>query len=220
MTRIQVAAHLTIEKLTTAHEKKQKRSGPVKAQLHIKRLENVVVDDRIKKRPRASEAESGASFPDTRSPREKKRIRTQGPAVSHQPSPKPAYPSRSIAIPPSATTTSLAHYIRLTSLTYFVPSTIPYFHAGPVLAKGVVNRVLLYTGCFNPPHPHHIDLLLHGWSKSDSDVIGAMLHPVGSGSSSSSSKAHGAACQLSKESRVELLTSGMAGVEPFCWPYW
>jgi nicotinic acid mononucleotide adenylyltransferase len=223
MPAIQLAAHLTIEKLTTAHLKKQKRSGPVKAQLHITQPENVVVDRHVKKRRRDSEAagrDSDSSLPDTSSPRKKKRIRTQAPSVTQQPSPKPAYSSRSIATPPSATTTSLAHYIRLTSLTYFVPSTVPYFHSGPVLTKGVVNRVLLYTGCFNPPHPHHIELLLHVWLRSGSDVIGAMLHPVGSGSSSSSSKAYSSACQLSKEERVEVLTSGMTGMEPFCWPYW
>ena len=44
------------------------------------------------------------------------------------------------------------------------------------------NRILLFAGCFNPPHLRHMELLSHIFLRTDSRTIAAMLLPVGSGS--------------------------------------
>ncbi|KAI1099607.1 hypothetical protein F4804DRAFT_321451 [Jackrogersella minutella] len=52
-------------------------------------------------------------------------------------------------------------------------------HFTPQLEQNRMNRILLYTGCFNPPHHGHQALLNHAFSCSqDLNVIAAIVLPV------------------------------------------
>lgn len=69
------------------------------------------------------------------------------------------------------------------------PSTIGCHHTNifgprsapgrPQLKKGQENNVLIYSGCFNPPHLGHYKLLRRAFEGSqDLNVIAAVVYPV------------------------------------------
>jgi hypothetical protein len=47
--------------------------------------------------------------------------------------------------------------------------------AAPRLFPGKVNRILVFSGCFNPPHLGHLELLTHIFLRTDCCTIGAMI---------------------------------------------
>jgi hypothetical protein len=47
----------------------------------------------------------------------------------------------------------------------------------PRLRKDQVNRIIIYSGKFNPPHRGHRELLLHTYLSNDSKTIAAMILP-------------------------------------------
>ncbi|OTA68625.1 hypothetical protein K449DRAFT_398972 [Hypoxylon sp. EC38] len=51
----------------------------------------------------------------------------------------------------------------------------------PVLKKGRTNRILLYNGCFNPPHQGHLAHLTHAYRHSGADlhIVGAVVLVAG-----------------------------------------
>ncbi|KAI1407564.1 hypothetical protein F5Y13DRAFT_174443 [Hypoxylon sp. FL1857] len=51
----------------------------------------------------------------------------------------------------------------------------------PVLRKGRTNRILLYNGCFNPPHQGHLAHLAHAYRHSgpDLNIVGALVLVAG-----------------------------------------
>jgi hypothetical protein len=53
-------------------------------------------------------------------------------------------------------------------------------HQSPCLKFGRINRILLYPGCFNPPHRDHFEILRHGFGKRDRDIciIAAIVLPL------------------------------------------
>ncbi|KAN0089981.1 hypothetical protein V8E51_018560 [Hyaloscypha variabilis] len=53
-------------------------------------------------------------------------------------------------------------------------------HQSPHLQFGRINRILLYPGCFNPPHRGHFELLCHGKGKCGRDmcIIAAIVLPL------------------------------------------
>jgi hypothetical protein len=57
----------------------------------------------------------------------------------------------------------------------FLPQT-PF---SPVLKKGHINRILIYEGCFNPPHIAHLNLICYIYSRTrDSlNVVAAVIIP-------------------------------------------
>ncbi|KAI0839068.1 hypothetical protein F5Y06DRAFT_295685 [Hypoxylon sp. FL0890] len=54
-------------------------------------------------------------------------------------------------------------------------------HPKPVLKKCRTNRILLYNGCFNPPHQGHLAHLTHAYRHSGSDlnIVGAIVLVAG-----------------------------------------
>ena len=46
---------------------------------------------------------------------------------------------------------------------------------GPVLQRGRENRIIIYPGCFNPPHTGHAALLWHTYLNTDANTIAAMI---------------------------------------------
>ena len=52
-------------------------------------------------------------------------------------------------------------------------------HSSPMLEKARTNRVLTYTGSFNPPHRGHLHLLKHAFTRGthDLNVIAAIILP-------------------------------------------
>ncbi|OTA87880.1 hypothetical protein M434DRAFT_35126 [Hypoxylon sp. CO27-5] len=51
----------------------------------------------------------------------------------------------------------------------------------PTLKKGHINRILLYNGCFNPPHQGHLAQLTHAYRHSGADlhIVGAVVLVAG-----------------------------------------
>jgi hypothetical protein len=47
----------------------------------------------------------------------------------------------------------------------------------PTLEKDRSNRVLVFTGCFNPPHRGHRELLLHTYLRTDDSTIAVIVAP-------------------------------------------
>jgi hypothetical protein len=82
-------------------------------------------------------------------------------------------------------TTPLEHYIRRAEKLCFgeVISGSPLFSTSsqgytlPVLQKGTWNRILVFAGCFSPPHLGHLELLAHIFLRTDKCTIAAMLIP-------------------------------------------
>lgn len=48
-----------------------------------------------------------------------------------------------------------------------------------MLLKNQINRIIIYSGCFNPPHRGHRELLCHAYFNADSKTIAAMIVPLG-----------------------------------------
>lgn len=119
---------------------------------------------------------------------------------------------------PPPKTALLFTCIYLASLHYFFrpPSSGPFIGHIPTLVRGRQNRVLLFTGCFNPPHLHHLELLCQVFLKSGPNTIAAMSHPVGN-ILTGNGKAHAEASPLNKAARAELLQHDM--LDGWCWPY-
>jgi hypothetical protein len=53
-------------------------------------------------------------------------------------------------------------------------------HQSPCLKFRHINRILLYPGCFNPPHRGHFKLLCHGFRQSGRNIciITAIVLPL------------------------------------------
>ncbi|KAI0107333.1 hypothetical protein F4776DRAFT_432606 [Hypoxylon sp. NC0597] len=60
-------------------------------------------------------------------------------------------------------------------------TTAPTARQKPVLKKGRTNRILLYNGCFNPPHQGHLAHLAHAYRHAGADlhVVGAIVLVAG-----------------------------------------
>jgi hypothetical protein len=97
---------------------------------------------------------------------------------------RPFFPSDS---PPLDLRGDLSVYIQHAEVSTFRNCTSDYpifsrtagYFTTPYLRKGRLNRILVYRGCFNPPHLGHLELLLHIFLRSDEDTIAAMIMPVG-----------------------------------------
>ncbi|KAI9682423.1 MAG: hypothetical protein M1829_000215 [Trizodia sp. TS-e1964] len=53
-------------------------------------------------------------------------------------------------------------------------------HPQPVLRSDRINDILIYPGCFNPPHLGHYELLRHGFLRSGADlnIVAAIIIPM------------------------------------------
>ena len=79
-------------------------------------------------------------------------------------------------------TAPLEYYIRLASKSISLPApSDSYFtspkHA-PVLHRNRENKIIMYTGSFNPPHLGHIELAFHTFLRSSSTTIAVVLLPL------------------------------------------
>lgn len=77
-------------------------------------------------------------------------------------------------------------------------------HYPPSLRSDRTNRILIYPGCFNPPHHGHLELLRHGFAKSGYNIVAAIVIPLDDNKLVSKSRAAGEDMILSKEQRVQL----------------
>jgi nicotinic acid mononucleotide adenylyltransferase len=49
----------------------------------------------------------------------------------------------------------------------------------PLLSKDKVNRVMIYFGCFNPPHVGHLGVLCHAFqSSSDLNIVAGLVYSI------------------------------------------
>jgi hypothetical protein len=95
---------------------------------------------------------------------------------------------------------------------------VPPAGVTPMLRKDRENRILLFAGCFNPPHLGHLELLAHVFLRTDSHTIAAMLLPVGSGSNGKASgTVNGEEFGLSASERAALLQD--EALSRFTWCY-
>jgi hypothetical protein len=85
----------------------------------------------------------------------------------------------------------------------------------PLLQEDVPNRILVFVGCFNPPHLGHLELLAHVFLRADSHTIAAMLVPARDSVSKGCVK--GEAFTLTKIQRSVLLQDDL--LSRFSWIY-
>jgi hypothetical protein len=88
-----------------------------------------------------------------------------------------------------------------------------------MLRSDCENRVLIFPGCFNPPHLGHIALLWHAYLYADSKTIAAMfvLLPDGSIASKRHTEVDGKSFKLSVHQRTQLLQDDVLG--RFTWVF-
>ena len=48
----------------------------------------------------------------------------------------------------------------------------------PTLRKGHLSRIIVYYGCFNPPHRSHRELVCHAFLRTDHRTIAVMVVPM------------------------------------------
>jgi hypothetical protein len=86
---------------------------------------------------------------------------------------------------------------------YFAKSTS---YKSPQLQPGKVNRILIYSGCFNPPHIGHASLLQHVFSNSGEDlnIIAAIVMPKDDDAIERKLKESDSQLKLTKSERVKL----------------
>ena len=76
----------------------------------------------------------------------------------------------------------------------------------PTLLKDQVNRVIIYRGCFSPPHVGHLTLLKHAFEHGgrDLNIIAAIIKPVGGCSRPATAKCSGKTIAFSLDERLAL----------------
>ena len=78
-------------------------------------------------------------------------------------------------------------------------------HQRPRLVKGRVNRILLYPGCFNPPHRSHEALLHYAFTNcQDMNVVAAIVLPLDDDDVDAKNHRAGDGLVLTKDERVRL----------------
>ena len=79
-------------------------------------------------------------------------------------------------------------------------------HRRPRLEQNRVNRILLYPGCFNPPHQGHQALLHYAFTNcQDMHVIAAIVLPLDDDDVDAKCRRAGSNLVLTKDERVRLL---------------
>jgi hypothetical protein len=120
----------------------------------------------------------------------------------------------------------LEHYIRRAEKLCFgeVISGSPIFSTSwqgynlPVLQKGTWNRILVFAGCFSPPHLGHLELLAHIFLRTDKCAIAAMLVPCFDATGGKdAAMVKGQELSLSKDQRSVLLQDKL--MTRFSWIY-
>jgi hypothetical protein len=91
----------------------------------------------------------------------------------------------------------------------------------PVLSKATVNRVLIYVGCFNPPHRAHLELLCHTFFRADNRTIAAFIMPgdTKAARKKAATEIEGRSLVLSKTQRIHLWEEDKAfALFTWLWP--
>lgn len=88
----------------------------------------------------------------------------------------------------------------------------------PTLRRNRPNRIIVFAGCFNPPHLGHLELLVHIYLRADSETIAAMMMPISDVlQEKNGDELRGEAFQMTKCERMELLEDPV--LRRFCWMY-
>jgi cytidyltransferase-like protein len=89
-------------------------------------------------------------------------------------------------------------------------------HRRPLLQRNRINRILLYPGCFNPPHNGHLALLTRAFATGqDVNIVAAIILPLDDDAVNAKCRALGSGLVFTKEERVRL----WRGYVPHDW-YW
>ncbi|KAI4864960.1 hypothetical protein F4820DRAFT_422202 [Hypoxylon rubiginosum] len=87
-------------------------------------------------------------------------------------------------------------------------------HFRPQLEQRLMNRIILYTGCFNPPHRGHQEMLNRVFSCTrDINVIAAIVKPIGG-----QSKEYTDDVSFTRDQKIQLWT-GNQGPHDWLWVY-
>jgi len=98
------------------------------------------------------------------------------------------------------------------------------FSRGPrsepiMLRKDRTNRIIIFAGCFNPPHRGHRELLCHTYFNADSKAIAAMIVPLGNAYSRKAFAGSGdTAFQLTREQSTQLWQDEFLGRWSWIYP--
>jgi hypothetical protein len=96
------------------------------------------------------------------------------------------------------------------------PRTRPIFRTGPNITTPTLrsdreNRILLYPGCFNPPHHDHTALLWHIFLCTHTSTIAAMIFPVDEVDGKRFTNINGRTFELSRYQRSQLWQDEILG---------
>lgn len=92
-------------------------------------------------------------------------------------------------------------------------------HLTPTVRRGLVNRIICYPSCFNPPHLGPKALLQHVFDDGEIDmnIIAAIIFPLDDEALEHKYRLHGGEILLTKAERVRLWR-GHGRPDP-CWVY-
>lgn len=83
----------------------------------------------------------------------------------------------------------------------------------PMLRRDCINRIIIFSGCFNPPSRAHLELLCHAYLRTDMNTIAAIVVPT----DDEDDKQHADVCSFEKLERVELWEDDILGSFTWAW---
>jgi hypothetical protein len=86
------------------------------------------------------------------------------------------------------------------------------------LKKALNNRVIIFVGCFNPPHRGHLEYLCHAFLRTDDITIAAMIVPTDTVGAKDNSEVNRSYLTLSKEQRTQLWEDKVLKRFAWVWP--
>jgi hypothetical protein len=88
----------------------------------------------------------------------------------------------------------------------------------PMVEKARINRVILFVGCFNPPHRAHLELLCHAFLRTDNVTIAAMIMPTDTLGAKDNTRVNRSYLNLSKNHRTQLWDDEVLSRFAWVWP--
>jgi hypothetical protein len=87
----------------------------------------------------------------------------------------------------------------------------------PTLGMGYKNRIVVFAGCFNPPHGGHMELLSYAYLRTDDKTVAVIILPTDDNCNKAYTEVGDHKVNLSKAQRVQLWEDDMVGLFTWIW---